>query len=120
MGIEPNNIYKCFSIIKMGIVKLLLTKCFTPILRPASARAILNGVGVWGVLILYIVSGVLTSSRLLPANLYVKLGVTKVSVLIAWSPVSSFGLVLQLGNKRLTGVDDELTTSNDNDGLFKN
>lgn len=105
----------------MDIVKLLLTKCFTPILRPASARAILNGVGVWGVLTFRMVSGVLTSSRLLlPANLYVKFGVTKVSVLTAWSPVSSFGLELQLGNKRLTGVDDELTTSNDNDGLFKN
>lgn len=98
---------------------MLLTKCFTPILRPASARAILNGVGVWGVLILHIVSGVLISSWLLPANLYVKFGVTNVSVLI-WSPTSSFGLLLQLGrSRRLTGVEDELT-SNDNVGLFKN
>lgn len=103
----------------MKNVKLLLTKCFTPILRPASARAILNGVGVWGVLILHIVSGVLTSSRFFPANLYVKFGVTKDSVLTVWSPASSFDL-LQLGrSRRLTGVEDELT-SNDNVGLFKN
>lgn len=97
----------------------LLTKCFTPILRPASASAILNGVGVWGVLVLHIVSGVFKSSRLLPANLYVKFGVTKVSDLMVWSPVSSFDLLLQLGNRRFTGVEDELT-SNDNVGLFKN
>ena len=30
----------------MDDIKLKLTRCFTPILRPASARAILNGVGV--------------------------------------------------------------------------
>lgn len=39
---------------------------------------------------------------------------------MVWSLISSLGLLLQLGNnKRLTGVEDELT-SNDNDGLFKN
>jgi len=38
---------------------------------------------------------------------------------MVWSLISSLGLLLQLGNRRLTGVEDELT-SNDNDGLFKN
>lgn len=38
---------------------------------------------------------------------------------MVWSLFSSFGLLLQLGSRRLTGVEDELT-SKDNDGLFKN
>lgn len=62
MGIEPSKIYKYYNMANIKNFKMLLTKCFTPILRPASARAILNGVGVWGVLILHIVSGVLMSS----------------------------------------------------------
>lgn len=44
---------------------------------------------------------------------------TNVSALTVWTQVSSFGLLLQLASRRLTGVEDELT-SKDNVGLFKN